>query len=293
MIPMMTTVFVKGDAKSFETFKRLFGAEVENTLGKGVPYVVREGEKIIGRGFCDASGMRYAEAENTVKIFKHNLNSALTTSGLKSIPKFKIGDWVIVLDNVQPDWPNHRKAVGHVFPIRGDTAIDLDSFNKGTHTSSVDPKNTYSINYHVSNLRHATDQEIRDHLWKEAQEKGIKIGTTIKDVSLYPIEGVLFEKPTLVKNGNDCALTSSGTIIYNNGKWATVVHENKTSFFEHEVTWNSGNELIEVGCQEFTKEHFYDMYNFMDNLTENIHMETRIIEVYEQMNKVKDWLESL
>ena len=296
MIPIMTTVFVKGDEKSFETFKRLFEEELENTLGKGVPYVVREGEEIISRGFCDAAGMRYAEAENTVKIFPHNLNSALTTSGLKPmpIPKFNIGDWVIVLDNVQPEWPNHRKAVGHVFPIRGDTGIDLDSFNKGTQVHPLDPENRHSINYHVSNIRHATDQEIRDHLWKEAQERGIKIGTTVKDVSIYPTTGVIFVAPTLVKSGNDCTLVSTGQFIYHHGNWATVVPENKTtSFFEHEISWNPDHELIEVGCQEFTKEHFYDMYRFMYNLTENIHTATSIIEVYEQMDKVKDWLESL
>ena len=290
----MTTVFVKGDEKSFETFKRLFEEELENTLGKGVPYVVREGEEIISRGFCDASGMRYAEAENIVKIFSHNLNSVLTTLGLKPAPKFKIGDWVIVLDNVKPRWPNHRKAVGHVFPIKGYTGVNLDSFNKGTHVSPVDPENKYSINYHVSNLRHATDQEIIGHLWKEAQEKGIKIGTTVKDVSMHPTTGTILAAPTLVKSGNDCTLVSNGQFIYHNGNWAIVVDEEQTtSFFEHEVNWNSGDEVIEVGCQEFTEEHFYDMYRFMDNLTENIHTATSIIEVYEQMNKVKDWLESL
>jgi len=294
MIPMMTTVFVKGDAESFETFKRLFGAEVENTFRKDFPYVVKEGEEIINRDFCDAASMRYAEAENIVKIFKHNLNSALTASGLNPIPKFKIGDWVIVADNVQPDWPNHREAVGHVFPIRSDITIDLDSFNKGTQVHPLDPENRHSINYHVSNIRHATDQEIRDHLWKEAQERGIKIGTAVKDVSINQTTGVIFVAPTLVKSGNECTLISTGQFIYHNGNWATVVPENKTTnFFEHEISWNPDHELIEVGCQEFTKEHFYDMYRFMYNLTENIHDATSITEVYEQMNKVKDWLESL
>ena len=292
MITTITTVFVKGDAESFETFKRLFGEEVENTLGKGVPYVVIEGEEIISRGFCDVARMRYAES--IVKIFKHNLNSVLTTLGLKLTPNFKIGDWVIVLDNVQPEWPNHRKAVGHVFPIRGDTGIDLDSFNKGTQVHPLDPENRHSINYHVSNIRHATDQEIRDHLWKEAQARGIKIGTAVKDVSINQTTGVIFVAPTLVKSGNECTLVSTGQFIYHNGNWATVVPENKTtSFFEHEISWNPDHELIEVGCQEFTKEHFYDMYRFMYNLTENIHTATSIIEVYEQMDKVKDWLESL
>ena len=278
MIPTITTVFVKGDAESFETFKRLFEAEVENTLGKDFPYVAKKGKEIVGKGFCNAASIKYAE--NIIEIFKHNLNSVLADLGIiKPTPKFNIGDWVIVLDNVSPKWFNHKKAVGHVFQI--EEGVSIESFK-------------YGINYHVSNLRHATDQEIRDHLWKEAQEKGIKIGTTVKDVSGIPAIGKILLTPTLVKNENDCILISTGQAIYHNGKWATVVDEEKTTnFFEHEVNWDSSDEVIEVGCQGFTKEQFYNMYRFMDNLTDNFDPALTIGAVFDEMDKVKYWLESL
>lgn len=72
-------------------------------------------------------------------------------------PKFKIGDWVVVIPSDNP-FHNYKNAIGHIFPIRDDSAY-YQSFIKG-NPSAIDPNNTYGINYKLEDVRLATPEEI-------------------------------------------------------------------------------------------------------------------------------------
>jgi len=71
--------------------------------------------------------------------------------------EFKKGDWVTVLDTPNVEKYNSR-AVGHIFPIRKDGDY-YTRFMEG-NGSPIDPQNTYSVNYIITDVRKATPEEI-------------------------------------------------------------------------------------------------------------------------------------
>lgn len=75
--------------------------------------------------------------------------------------EFKVGEWVIVIPSANT-FSNFKRAIGHIFQIRSDGNY-AEKFFKGME-SAIDPDNRYSINYKKENVRHATPEEINNHL---------------------------------------------------------------------------------------------------------------------------------
>jgi hypothetical protein len=85
-------------------------------------------------------------------------------------PEFKVGDVVAVLDTFNVRNYDSR-GIGHVFEIRKDGTY-FENFLKG-EKEAIDLNNKYCTNYQLSDLRHATPEEIKK--WKEENE--IKLPT--------------------------------------------------------------------------------------------------------------------
>ena len=74
---------------------------------------------------------------------------------------FRPGDWVIVIES-KSRFSEISKAIGYIFQIRGDSSYYEDFMNG--FDQAIDGNNKYCINYNKSNIRHATLEEINNHL---------------------------------------------------------------------------------------------------------------------------------
>jgi len=127
--------------------------------------------------------------------------------------EFKVGDWVIGKKPLRPLEP--RK----ILEIKGDLCLYSD-FQDGVANNGAGPKH----------LRHATTEEIKAHLVKEAERRG------------YSMESVIVaywhnDTPDKISNGfrtynlfeytieSDLLLMNRWE-IYRDGKWATIVEDN-------------------------------------------------------------------
>ena len=115
----------------------------------------------------------------------------------ESKPEFKVGDWV-----VEPEF----KIIDRVGRVEGDTICYDDGM----------------FNY-KNDLRHATIEEIKEHLIKEAEERGLVEGVKYKCTNTGSIEqrkGDLeyYEEADQLTDGN-------GGSVYLKGKWAEVIKD--------------------------------------------------------------------
>lgn len=77
-------------------------------------------------------------------------------------PEFKVGDLVVVLDteNVRS---YSQGAVGYIFKLSDKETCLFSEFLKGNYKACVDAENKHYVNYYISDLRHATPEEIEDY----------------------------------------------------------------------------------------------------------------------------------
>ena len=169
------------------------------------------------------------ESEIFQKLLKdvEYIKSALTFSGKyyigcdpieqKNLPTFKIGDWVI--RTVGKD-DNHH-AFGRIFKIATLYGGQIDDADKYTHFSS--------------SLRHATKDEIKNHLIEEAIKRGLVGYRKFKwddPIGENEISTILPNHGFEYLPDHD-ALTigiaerESRRSIYLNGRWATPIFEEK------------------------------------------------------------------
>ena len=119
---------------------------------------------------------------------------------LKEEPEFKVGDWVCNRD--APD-----TFIGRVTEIIGNN-IYYDRYD------------------YIENCRHATEQEIKDHLVKEAEKRGFKEGIKWKN-PLFDWDCVdtnIAGRDFKYDRNND-QLYFGGNTVYYNGKWAEIIKE--------------------------------------------------------------------
>jgi len=83
---------------------------------------------------------------------------------IKSDKEYKYGDWVVVTCEILDSrWPSKTNAIGYIFQI-SDRNDKIKSFNDGNPESAICPINKFSINYEKRFIRHATLEEINNHL---------------------------------------------------------------------------------------------------------------------------------
>jgi hypothetical protein len=143
----------------------------------------------------------------------------------ESKPEFKAGDWV-----VQEDY------IGRIGAIQ-DYKLFIPSC--GTY---------FWIN--ANNCRHATNEEITNHLEKEAVKRGFKVGTMFES----PLTGehfllVAFDPKYFHRdNGGQVFRLDDGGTIWIDGKWATIVDDiPEINGHKMEVTAFG---YVKIGCIE-------------------------------------------
>ena len=92
---------------------------------------------------------------------------------------YEFGDWVTVV-GVSGSFSKKTEAIGHCFPIVG----DVNSFNHGDEFA-IDGENKFHVNYTLSDVRPATQQEIN----KAMAEEKIMVGE--HEVKFMPCSGYI------------------------------------------------------------------------------------------------------
>jgi len=144
--------------------------------------------------------------ENVMRCSKYYAGCDLIEE--RKTPEFKVGDWVVRTVGK----PAIGRELGRIFRIYKVYGSDIRADDSTTHFSS--------------SLRKATNEEIRDHLIKVAQEKSLvgwrrfKWENENEVTTINPGQGYEYVRSVdalTVGVGEDC----SRRAIYMDGKWAT------------------------------------------------------------------------
>lgn len=109
---------------------------------------------------------------------------------------------------------------------------DLLVWNRGDSTYGFNSLNNWGDDYLFScqSGRKATSQEVEEALIKEVKKRGFEEGVSVRVKGDWMFEGTasnhLLNHPTF--SFKDGYLNFGGMYIFKNGKWATIISEEKT-----------------------------------------------------------------
>lgn len=188
----------------------------------------------------------------------------------ESKPEFQVGDWVTIHTSHQCSI-NKIGDVGRIIkPAPILSTFDWIVKADGTlgDTGGMQHSNMY--------LRHATEQEIKDHLIKEAERRFTESqeikslscidfrddeGDEVEDGEVFGFSGT--ERIFFNYNIQQDALLNHGRglgCLYKQGKWAEIIEDNKIKLNDkYEAEILEGGD-VKVGCQTFSKEIVNELY---------------------------------
>jgi hypothetical protein len=141
-------------------------------------------------------------------------------------PKFKIDDWVYFAHAY------NQPSVRKVKVIEGDHVWMDNGFR-----------------LHYCYLRHATPEEIKEHLIKEAEERGFKIGVKIKFIGGKGTAILKYNE--FVYHSEDDELFLAHWRIYAQGRWAEIIGSDTIKINGHEIAIYRNNIIVDSLLIEF------------------------------------------
>ena len=138
-------------------------------------------------------------------------NSSYNTITEESKPEFKVGDWVT------------RNEWGDVYRV--------EKVNDGSVILSNNYQEDYDegIRTYPNNVRHATSEEIKEHLTKEFNKRRysgkyieILVGFHKGEISNEPLGSILYYN--IRDDRLNCSTENTSYTVYKDGKWAKIVN---------------------------------------------------------------------
>ena len=179
----------------------------------------------------------------------------------ESIPEFKVGDWVIGLENYSPSSPSRIKS------IKGEDYYTI--FDDGYPDHIINPVDN------IPYVRHCTKKEIEKHLIEEAEKRGYKDGVKVRCLRITDDIDYLIMKNIeyFGRSSNDDALIVKGQniprmVIYFKGKWAEIIEpKNRVQLTdEYEGVISSNGSHVKVGCVTVPFVRVEELYKKMKKL---------------------------
>lgn len=175
----------------------------------------------------------------------------------KEEPKIEIGKWYT-------DNDSDSDFLMCVTKINGDEYFGYGFTGCSGYRNSDDNNSWGSISYDIK--REATDKEVEEALIKEAKKRGFKKGVTVNQKTAYNGEGGSYEIGAQRYLYSPIAqnFSISGVGIFNNGKWAEIIEDEKPTICDYEMEVES--EHVKFGCKKLHKEEVDLLYGLCKSL---------------------------
>ena len=199
------------------------------------------------------------------------------------IEGFKDGDWVY--------WEGHNPTVARI-----DGDVRTDGFNKDCYRLKEHYKehetwfrNGYYTSCHKNYLSPATEDQIKDHLVKESERRGLKEGATYATVEMNltkKITGDITYKEHW--HNKDFVLLDYGNSIYIDGRWAEIVGLTINGY-KMEID----GDYVKFGCAMFLKNDINRLHSTVDEFNTHLFKENRKITSFKLDSGVEITVEQL
>jgi hypothetical protein len=186
------------------------------------------------------------------------------------MPKFKVGDWV--------KWTGNDPEVGR---IQG-KSVDVDCYIISDTAGSC----------HKSCLRHATSEEIKEALIKEAEKRGFKEGVMYKSADDgHP--AVLKEDDGYISFNPDSLTDGWGGYVYYRGQWAEIITDTVPEINGHKMEVEGPN--VKFGCAEFSAKslrHLHSSVKYFggNRSIKSVTLDSGVTITAEQINEIVEYL---
>lgn len=160
-------------------------------------------------------------------------------------PEFKVGDWVY-WSGVEPVFARIHKIGSKTGSFPNSHVLDVFG-NTDSHDSCSETR-----------LRLATPEEIKAYLIKEAERRGYKAGVEYMDRGSKEVLSLCMGYSYYI-NG-DYLTDGYGGAVYQFGKWAEIIEDNKIKLSDNYEAEILDNGDIKVGCQNISFDKLKEVY---------------------------------
>lgn len=169
---------------------------------------------------------------------------------LKQEPKFEVGKWYCEIES-----PNN------IIYYKGGGLEDY-----GTCYGVWDDLwgTEFALFPELYNLRPATEEEVEQALIKEAKNRGFKDGVVVDEVgdNCKGEVKILGNDPDLFSNNKKLMIGKA--IVFNNGKWAKIIEEDKLVINGYEMKVDG--DIVSFGCAKIDR---YTIEDIIESTKEN------------------------